>query len=289
MLRLDPDGSLTTLATTGGRPVGLALAPDGKLIVADAVKGLLAIDPDGKITTLFAGKPGEPLGFADDLDVARDGTVYFSDASDKFGAGEFLYDMLEARPHGRLLKYSPATGETTVLLKDLCFANGVALSQNEDFLLVAETYRFRIMRYWLTGEQAGKSEIFIDNLPGYPDNVTSNRHGTFWVALFTVRNEQADWLAPGRSSKACWPSSPPSCGPSPSPTPSWSSWTRPARRLDSLQDPQGKPLYAVTSAFERDGYLYLGSLYNDRIGKYKLGEEPAAAGPEKEGSEKAEK
>jgi hypothetical protein len=39
--------------------------------------------------------------------------------------------------------------------------------------------------------------------------------------------------------------------------------------LDSLQDPSGQHLYEVTSAFERDGYLYLGSLHNDRIGKIK--------------------
>ena len=139
---VDPDETVTSLANTGGRPVGIAFAPDGKLIVADAVKGLLSIDPVGEVTLLADGAGSEPLGFADDVTVAQDGTIYFSDASTKFGPQEYLYDMLEARPHGRLVRYDPATHDTTVLLPDMCFANGVALSKNEDFLLVNETYRF---------------------------------------------------------------------------------------------------------------------------------------------------
>ena len=77
VVRVDPDGTITTLANTGGRPVGIAFAPDGKLIVADGVKGLLSIDPEGKITTLVTRAPNQPLGFADDVDVARDGTMKF--------------------------------------------------------------------------------------------------------------------------------------------------------------------------------------------------------------------
>jgi ribose transport system permease protein len=45
--------------------------------------------------------------------------------------------------------------------------------------------------------------------------------------------------------------------------------------LDSFQDPSGKRLFAITSAVEHDGYLYLGSLLNDRVGKFKLA--PASA------------
>jgi sugar lactone lactonase YvrE len=271
VVRIDPDGTVATIANTRGRPLGLAFAPDGNLIVADGVKGLLSIDPAGAITVLATGDAeGEPLGFTDDVDVASDGTIYFSDASSKFGVDEFLYDMLEARPHGRLLRYDPRTRNTTVLLPELCFANGVALSENEDFVLVNETYRFRIMRYWLKGDRAGTSEAFIENLPGYPDNITSNRHGTFWLALFTVRNRQADWLAPRPWLKNALAKLPTLMWPKPQPYAFVVKLDEEGKILDSLQDPAGKHLRAVTSAFERDGYLYMGSLHNDRIGKFKL-------------------
>jgi sugar lactone lactonase YvrE len=273
VVRIDPDGTVTMIADTHGRPVGIARAPDGRLIVADGIKGLLAIDDEGRIETLYAGATDEPLGFADDLDIARDGTIYFSDASSKFGPDGYLLDMLEARPHGRLLKHDLAKGETSKLLGDLHFANGVALSQNEDFVLVNETYRFRIVRYWLRGERAGTSEVFVDNLPGYPDNITSNRRGRFWLALFTVRNEEADRLGPRPFVKSVLAKLPGFLWPQPRPYAFVVELDESGKVLASYQDPSGKHLREVTSAFERDGYLYLGSLHNDRIGKFKL---PAA-------------
>jgi sugar lactone lactonase YvrE len=270
IVRVDADGRVTTIATTGGRPAGIATAANGDLIVADAVKGLLSIGSDGRITVLPTDVAGRPVHFADDLDVARDGKVYFSDASDKFGIDAFLYDMLEGRPHGRLLRYDPASKATTVLLSDLYFANGVALSEHEDFVLVNETYRFRIMRYWLKGDRAGKSEVFVDNLPGYPDNITSNRHGTFWLALVTVRNDAGDWLSPRPFFKNMLAKLPSIFWPKPQPYGFVVKLDETGRILQSFQDPSGKHVPAITSAFERDGHLYLGSLSNNFVGKFKL-------------------
>jgi sugar lactone lactonase YvrE len=264
------NGQVKTIANTGGRPAGLATAPNGDLIVSDAVKGLLSVNPKGEITTLPTDVDGKPVHFTDDVDVARDGKIYFSDASDKFGIDTYLHDMLEARPHGRLLCYDPSTKKTTVLLSDLYFANGIALSQHEDFVLVNETYRFRITRYWLKGDRAGKSDVFVDNLPGYPDNITSNRHGTFWLALFTVRNDAGDWLSPRPFVKSALAKLPRAFWPKPQPYGFVVKLDENGKILASFQDPSGSHVPAITSAFERDGYLYLGSLSNHFIGKFKL-------------------
>jgi sugar lactone lactonase YvrE len=263
-------GEVKTLATTGGRPLGIATAPNGDLIVADAVKGLLSVSPDGRITTLPTDVAGKPVHFADDLDIARDGTIYFSDASDKFGIDGYLYDMLEGRPHGRLLRYDPTTKTTTVLLSDLYFANGVALSQHEDFVLVNETYRFRVTRYWLKGDRAGKSEVFVDNLPGYPDNITSNRRGTFWLAIVTVRNDTGDWLSPHPFLKNALAKLPRTFLPKPQAYGFVIKLDETGRILQSFQDPSGEHVPAITSVVEHDGYLYLGSFSNSFVGKFKL-------------------
>src|SRR5690606_33934077 len=87
VLRLDGD-KLEVFATTGGRPLGLDFAPSGALIVADVKKGLLSISPEGQVTTLVDSVDGVPLGFTDDVAVAADGTIYFTDASAKFGFGD---------------------------------------------------------------------------------------------------------------------------------------------------------------------------------------------------------
>ena len=177
-------------SNTKGRPLGMAFDADGNLIIADAIQGLISIDINGKINILSRKSDSDniPLNFVDDLDIASDGKIYFSDASSKYGYGSDRLELFEHTPNGRLLVYDPITQKTTTLLSGLYFANGVALSSDESFVLVNETLMYRIQKYWLKGDKAGTSEIFIENLPGFPDNVSSNEEGIFWVALFNPRN-----------------------------------------------------------------------------------------------------
>lgn len=271
IVHISPEGNVKAYAATGGRPLGNKLLSDGRLIVADADKGLLEIGRKGEIKVLTTEADGIPFRFTDDLDVAKDGTVYFSDASDKYGSQEYLYDLMEARPNGRLLRYDPSTGRTEVLLKELYFANGVALSQNEDFVLVNETYRYRIRRYWLKGPKAGQNDFFIENLPGFPDNISSDGNGTFYLALFTVRNSLMDSiLHPRPGLKAFIAKLPKFLWPKAQPYGFVLLLDENGTPLRSFQEPGGKHLKAITSVKYKNGFLYLGSLHNDRIGKYKL-------------------
>ncbi|HEX6201626.1 MAG TPA: SMP-30/gluconolactonase/LRE family protein [Thermoanaerobaculia bacterium] len=258
---------IDTLADTGGRPLGLDFAPDGHLIVADARRGLLAVSPQGGVRLLVHEAAGRPLGFADDVDVARDGTVYFSDASWRHGVDAYLLDLLEARPHGRLLRHDPATGETEVLLDGLYFANGVALSADESFVLVNETYRYRITRYWLTGPRAGTRDVFADNLPGFPDGVSGNGRGLFWVALYTVRNAVADRLHPHPRWKALLSTLPRSLWPRPADYGLVLGLDESGRVVHALHDPGGRVVNHVTSVEEVDGWLHLGSLDGDAVAR----------------------
>ncbi|QRY78873.1 SMP-30/gluconolactonase/LRE family protein [Pseudomonas sp. PDNC002] len=270
IVRIGADGKAETFVETGGRPLGLAFDKAGNLIVADAWKGLLEIDPQGKIRVLTDSADGIPFAFTDDLDIASDGRIYFSDASSRFHQPDYILDLLEARPHGRLLRYDPATGKTETLLKELYFANGVALSQNEDFVLVNETYRYRITRYWLKGEKAGQHDVFIDNLPGLPDNLASDRHGTFWVALPSPRKADADLIQQLPWLKRQLTKLPRAVLPKPVPYGLVIQVNEKGEIVRSLHDTSGQHLRMVTSAKPVNGMLYLGSLENDRIGRLTL-------------------
>lgn len=272
IIKIFPDGKLDILAITKGRPLGMKFHPNGKLIVCDAYKGLLAVDPNGNIEVLSTGHGGVPYAFTDDLDIDSNGIIYFTDASYKYHQNEYLYDLLEARPNGRLLRYNPETKTTDLLLKDLYFANGVALSSNENFLIINETYRYRIRRFWLRGEKAGKSDIFIDNVPGFPDNVTSNRNGLFYVALFTVRNPAMDGIHPYSFLTKLMSKLPKIFWPKPKPYGLVLVLNESGKILKSYQDPTGERLKEITSAVEFKGHLYLGSLHQKKIGKMKLPE-----------------
>lgn len=197
IIRTSPDShSVQVLANTGGRPLGVALHPDGRLIIADAIKGLLALDAAGQITTLSTSANGVPFGFTDDVAVDVGGRyAYFSDASSRWGYGQDGEAVIEHGGDGRLLRYDFSTSTTEVLLDQLQFANGVALGPDENYVLVNETGAYRISRYWLKGEHSGSHDLFIDNLPGLPDNLSFNGRDRFWVALYSPRNPLLDDFA----------------------------------------------------------------------------------------------
>lgn len=191
------DGSYRELANTGGRPLGMEMDTImRRLIVADASRGLLAITPRGEIEVLTDSVDGKKILFADDVDVAADGTIWFSDASNDHGYEESLFAFLEGRPTGRLLSYDPATDETRVRMDGLFFANGVTLGPDDEYVLINETGTGRIHRLWLKGGKAGERDLFASNLPGTPDNITFNGSDTFWVAMPSLRetlDSQAQW------------------------------------------------------------------------------------------------
>lgn len=202
ILRLGPGGTVARWVNTGGRPLGLKFDATGALLIADAYRGLLRVSPLGDIVVLTDSADGIPIRYANNLDIANDGRVFFTDASTKFGAQEFggtyaasVLDLMEHGGHGRLLVYDPATGTTRTLLDGLQFANGVALSDDQEFVLVAETGAYRVMLYWLEGTWAGSSEMLIDQLPGFPDNLTRGLDDRFWLGFAAPRNALLDELS----------------------------------------------------------------------------------------------
>lgn len=167
-----------------GRPLGLRFhKKTGDLYIADAYFGLLKVGPEGGLAVpLTTEAEGVPLNFTNDLDIDEEGNIYFTDSSTNFQRRNFIQLVFTAEPSGRLLKYNAVTKETTVLLRNLQFPNGVSLSKDGSFFVFCDGLRGRLLKYWLKGEKAGTTEVFA-NLPGFPDNVRTNDKGEFWVAI----------------------------------------------------------------------------------------------------------
>jgi sugar lactone lactonase YvrE len=189
----DPLRPPELLADTGGRPLGIELDPrDGSLVVCDAWRGLLRVTDDGTVTSLCDEAAGRPLVFCNNAAVRTDGTVLFTDSSDRYGVDNWKRDLLEHRPNGRLLAWQPGSATADVVAENLHFPNGVALTPEEDAVLLVETTTHRLVRIPLG---SGVPVELLD-LPAYPDNMAPVGDGTYWIALPSPRVALAERLLP---------------------------------------------------------------------------------------------
>ncbi len=281
IVRLGPDGSNPeNWVDTKGRPLGIDFDRQGNLIVADAFRGLLSITPDGTISELATTADGIPIRYADDVDVAADGKIYFSDASTKFGAKESggtyeasLLDLMEHGGHGRLIVYDPMTHLAKTLLDSLNFANGVAVSHDQSYVLVNETGGYRTIRFWITGQKKGQFETFIDSLPSFPDNISTGHNGRYWIAFVSPRNPLLDNLSSKPFMRKVVQRMPAFLRPKAVAYGHIIAVNDTGKVVVDLQDPDGS--YPInTSVTETNEYLYIGSLVAPvlgRIEKEKIG------------------
>jgi len=204
--------------------------------------------------------------FVNDLAIAADGDIWFSDSSRRFDQHHWMLDFWEARPTGRLLRYDQATRRTSVVLDRLVFSNGVALGPGDEFVLVAETLAARITRHWLRGPKAGQTDSFATALPGYPDNITYDGRGVFWVALPSPRVPALERMAGLPWLRRVLFHIPAAIR---DPKPGKMAWVlgldTEGHVVRNLQDPSGA-YGPVTSVLAFGGRLYLGSIETSEIG-----------------------
>ena len=270
ILQFDADGNnQRIIATTGGRPLGMKIAPSGEIIIADQKKGLLALDSTNSLRVLVDHYKGEQLLFVDDMDISKDGVIYFSNATQR-NPEVVENEAWEQRASGALFAYDLESGVTTLLKDGLFFPNGVALNTTEDYFVFSETFGLSLSKYWLKGEKKGAIDVFNAALPAYPDNVTFN-NGIFWVAfpsqravaiepifeqpflrsvLLRLPEAVRNAAIPGRYSMVL-------------------GFDENGEVVYNLQDPDGK-YDSITSVLQINEQLYLGSLTEPTLGIYSL-------------------
>ncbi|APX24954.1 MAG: ABC transporter permease [Rhodobacteraceae bacterium] len=263
-------------AHTGGRPFGITVDRDGSILCCVAGAGLYRITKDREIIALSTQtqrsltsiKDDSRVRMADDLDVAPDGRIFYTDPIGRYDASEWLSDALEGRGTGRLLCFDPADGSTKTLQKGLLFANGVCLTHDGQAMLVAETWGAKIGKYWIAGPKKGTWEPFITDLPGYPDNINRASDGTYWVALVGMRSKAFDLALemPGFRKRMIRRVAPdnwlfPNTG-----TGCILKFDEQGNTIESYWDRPDGAWPQITSMCEHKGRLFLGGVINDRVG-----------------------
>jgi len=261
VVRVSPDGAkITVLGAIEGRATGLAFDVEGGILVANESGGsILRMETKGTVFPLIRGVDGERLMLVNDLAVGNDGTVYVTESSTKFTLEQLRLEILEHRPNGRLLAYDPVKRSTRVLLAERYFPNGIVVSPDQASIIFVETTAYRVSRYWLRGPNAGHVETLVDNLPGFPGDVSVSEDGRFWVALLARRNALIDALGRWPKMRAVLARLPAWILPQPRPLPYVLAFDDSGRISRTLQAANRDDLPSFSSVVENSGALYLGT------------------------------
>ncbi len=267
-------------AHIGGHPLGMQFDRAENLVVCVGGMGLYKVAPDGTVAkmtdetnrTRLKVIDDARLRLTDDCDIAPDGRVFFSEGTMRYEMHSWPVDALEARGNGRFCVFDPATSTTRTIIRDVRFANGVCLASDKQSFLYAETWGCRIRRYWFDGPKRGRIEDVIPDLPGYADNINRASDGNYWLALVGMRCPAVDLALemPGFRRRMARRIAP-------------DEWLYPnintgcvvkfneaGEILDALWDLGGVNHPMITSMREHKGYLYLGGISNNRIGRYRI-------------------
>lgn len=270
IFRVSHDGAkVDRVARTQGRPLGLEIDLDGRLLVCDAHRGLLRVDTRaGSVEAVTSDIDGRPMRFCNNSAIASDGTVWFSDSSTKFGIDDWKADFIQNTRTGRMLRLD-TDGNVTVVLDGLAFANGVALSREEDFVAVAETGARTVVRLWLTGPNAGKRDLLCSDLPGYPDNIARGSDGLIWVTISSPRDSVVERLQTGPMMlRRLATRLPGKLQPAPKRTVRVQAYDDQGQLIHDIDvDPRAQrtPYHMVTGVREYEGRVWLGSLHEAAI------------------------
>ena len=264
--RVSPDGGrVDRVAETGGRPLGLEIDLDGRLLVCDAHRGLLRIDTrTGGVEPVADSVDGVRMVFCNNAAIASDGTTWFSDSSRRYGIEDWKSDFVQNTRTGRLLRRDP-DGTITTVLDGLAFANGVALAGDESFVAVAETAARTVVRHWVTGPRAGTRDFLAQDLPGYPDNIARGSDGLIWVTIASPVDPLVERLQRGPMLlRKAVTRIPERLQPAPKHTVRVQAFDEQGGLVHDV-DVQTPDYHMVTGVREHDGRVWLGSLHEPAI------------------------
>ncbi|MEL6674392.1 MAG: SMP-30/gluconolactonase/LRE family protein, partial [Bacteroidota bacterium] len=273
ILKIYPDDSVEEFLVTDAWITGMQFDAAGNLIALMNDVGLVKIHPDKTIDTLLTHTPdGKPIRMGTGLKIASDGVIYFVNmsATQKTSPKYINRLILEMKPTGGVYAFNPHTETTTVLSEGNYFGNGLAISAEEDFILVSETSKYRVLKYWIKGAKKGQSEVWMDNLPGFPNNISRSSKGHFWLGFTTRRNDQLDQLHPKVGMKKLVYGLPAFVQPKAEKFGMVIEFSEEGKIIQALFDSEGKTVHEAGAVVEHQGYLYLGGDVVTYVSKSKI-------------------
>jgi gluconolactonase len=197
--RLDLDTlEVTTILDGANAANGMTLDAYGRLLVCE--QGTRMSDArisrldllTGTRRTVVDSYRGLPLNSPNDIVVARDGSIWFTDPS---------YGYLQGfRPPPQLsdavYRFDVETGLLDLVADDFDKPNGLAFSPDERTLYVGDSEACRIYAFDVDGSRLANQRLFTEIAPGYPDGIKVTADGRLFssyadgIAIFNPDGER---------------------------------------------------------------------------------------------------
>lgn len=193
-------GRISVVREDANAANGMAIEPQGGLVVCEQgtrrrPAAITRVDRGtGEVLeTVVDAWQGLPLNSPNDVVVASDGSVWFTDPSYGFLQGF----RPEPAVDDHVYRHDPSTGETTVVADDFDKPNGLAFSPDESVLYVGDSganhepgsydparphhvKAFDVVDGGLRGER-----VFAEIAPGFPDGIKVDSEGRVYVSCFS--------------------------------------------------------------------------------------------------------
>ena len=183
MYVMSPDGAVEIFRAPSRMANGSTLDREGRLLTCEhATSRLVRRNLDGTLTVVADRFEGKELNSPNDVIVARDGTIYFTDPL--YGRGSMYGVLREPELDWRgVYRVSPDGGRIDLVADDFDGPNGLCLSPDERFLYVNDTERRHIRRFEVDRGEVRGGEVWAEVTGegvGVPDGMKCDSLGNLY-------------------------------------------------------------------------------------------------------------
>ena len=173
---------------------GLALHPDGRLLVCVAGRGLAAVDPKKPVPRWLEKAEGRALAGLTSVTAVPDGRIFAVEGSIGRKPSEWRHDLMGKRHNGRLIVCGTALDGAATLLEGLHYPYGLAVGPDGRRLWFTESWAHRLCRMALPQNGVAQAEIVLRNLPGYPARLHGDGRDGFYLGIFARRTHLIEFV-----------------------------------------------------------------------------------------------
>jgi gluconolactonase len=199
---LEDDDHLSVFRANSNYANGNTCDREGRLITCEHdARRVTRTELDGSITVLIDSFQGKKLNAPNDVVVASDGAIWFTDP----GYGIFgNYEGHPAEPElpPRIYRLDPKSGQATIVADDFDKPNGLAFSADEKKLYTIDSGithggRANIRVFDVSGDRLANGKVFAENFaPGFTDGMRTDIDGNVCCSM--------GWADPKEDGARCY-------------------------------------------------------------------------------------